>query len=191
MLEIKTTLPENTGTHLKTRPMFPGGNHRFQVQLYISSCFLVASYVTGLACTQYSSLPFCWDDTSRRPCQRQTIIFASGLESRAFLLIEPSLACEPITMVRVFVSAIVSSYVVEVPSLKQMDWISRHDRFFALHGQTMDAVERRMPPDLLLTGKSTGTKAKKGEVIRLHDKKPKPKQTKLCRIFGLHCNCHR
>ncbi len=57
---------------------------------------------------------------------------------------------------------VISTHVVEVPRLAKMDWVSRHRRFYSLHGRIQDAVTRRMAPDQLMVGTAT-SKDKQGQ----------------------------
>ena len=83
-----------------------------------------------------------------------------------------------------------ATYVLELPYLAKLDWISRHEQFNKLPRRTANAVALRMSPDLLLKGQSTGVKVRKDEVIKLKDK-PKPKQVRICKLFGGCCNHHK
>ena len=76
-----------------------------------------------------------------------------------------------------------SSWIWEVLILRDLDWLSRHDRFYSLRSRTMDATARRMPPDLLLKGTHTGQLVK-SRVIALPDKKP-PRQSLLTEKFAV------
>ena len=95
-----------------------------------------------------------------------------------------------------------STYLLEIPSMERMDWIARHERLGLLRFRTAQAVEDRMPPDLLLTGRLTGLKIPPGRILALPDKvrvkKPAAikkrgyKQVHLCKLFsGVCCNKHK
>ena len=82
-----------------------------------------------------------------------------------------------------------STYVLEIPSVLAMDWVSRHDRFYELQYRTQQAVAARLSPCQLLQGKCSGIKAKPKSVIKLHDKR-RHRQMRLCEMFHRDCRCH-
>ena len=77
-----------------------------------------------------------------------------------------------------------------VVSLKKLDWISRHQVFASLPPATARAVARRMSPDELLGGTSTGidTKAAPHEIALPNRKSV---QLHMCAFLGVACNDHR
>ena len=75
-----------------------------------------------------------------------------------------------------------SSYIWEVLTLPNLDWMTRHEKFLALYPRTQKATRDRMPPDLRLWGRLTGTPVQRGQVIALPDK-VRYKQSRLSDFF--------